>query len=104
LSALAAADVAIYQNLGDRLGEAESLRDLGRVRYLTDDYAAAGGVLERALAIYQDFGDRVGETGVLRDLGRVRRATGDLPAAAALLEQALAAHRNLGDRIRVGRS
>ena len=64
--------LALYQDLGDRRGEADALRNLGRVRYVTGDYPAATDLLERALALYQDLGDRRGEAGALHDLGRVR--------------------------------
>ena len=85
-------------DLGDRLGEAGALHDLGRVLYMTGDYPAATAVLEQALAIRQDLGDRPGEARTLHYLGYVRSLTGDYPAATRLLERALAICRDLGDR------
>jgi tetratricopeptide (TPR) repeat protein/transcriptional regulator with XRE-family HTH domain len=84
--------------LGDRLGQANALTDLGAARRLTDDYPAAAQALEQALDIYRDLGDRLGQANALRFLGAVRRLTGDYPAAAQTLEQALVIHRDLGDR------
>jgi DNA-binding SARP family transcriptional activator/tetratricopeptide (TPR) repeat protein len=84
---------------GDRLGEASALHDLGRVRYLTDDYPAAAALQEQALAIYQDIGSRLGEASARHDLGRARYLTGDYPAAAALQEQALAIYQDIGNRL-----
>jgi len=92
----AAATTACH--LGDGLGEANALWDLGRVRYGTGDYPAAAGLHEQVLALYQDLGDRLGEANALQDLGRVRCMTGDYPAAAGLHERALALYQNLGDR------
>ncbi len=85
--------------LGDRLGEASALQDLGGVRYLTGDYPAAAGLLERALAICQDLGDRLGQAAALYTLGPVRYMTGDYPAGTGLLERALTIYQDLGDRL-----
>ena len=84
--------------LGDRLGQADALHDLGDVRGLTGDYPAAAQALEQALDIYRDLGDRLGQAGALNDLGFVRWATGEYPAADHVLEQALDIYRDLGDR------
>ena len=86
------------RHLGDRRGEAGALHDLGCVRYVTDDYRAATGLLERALALYHDLGSRRGEAGALHELGCVRFVTGDYPAAVGLQERALALYQDLGSR------
>src|ERR1035437_9118211 len=85
--------------LGDRLGEANALHELGRIRYMTGDYLANADLQERALAIYQDLGSRLGEANTLHDLGHVRSLAGDYPAAADLQERALAIYQDLGSRI-----
>jgi tetratricopeptide (TPR) repeat protein/transcriptional regulator with XRE-family HTH domain len=94
-----AAAVEAARHLGDRLGEANALSDLGDVRRLTGDYPAAAQTLERALAIYRDVGDRLGQANALGDLGAARRMTGNHPAAARALEQALAIYHDLGNRL-----
>ena len=86
------------RDLGDRLGQANALHDLGVVRRLTDDYPAAAQAHEQALGIYRDLGDRHGQANALNDLGHVRQGTGDYPAAAQVLEQALDIYRDLGSR------
>ena len=96
----AAIEAALH--LGDRLGQAGALNDLGVVRRLTGDYAAAAQVLDQALGIYRDLGDRLGQAGALNDLGVVRRLTGDYAAAAQVLDQALGIYRDLGDRLGQG--
>jgi tetratricopeptide (TPR) repeat protein/transcriptional regulator with XRE-family HTH domain len=93
----AAIDAA--RHLGDRLGQANALLDLGMVRRLTGDYPAAAQALEQALGIYRDVLDRIGQANALLDLGMVRRLTGDYPSAIQSLEQALGIYRDLGDRL-----
>jgi tetratricopeptide (TPR) repeat protein/transcriptional regulator with XRE-family HTH domain len=94
-----AAAIQAAGHLGDRLGQANALTDLGVVRRLADDFPAAVQALEQALGIYRDLGDRLGQANALSSLGVVRRATGDYPAAAQTLEQALGIYRDLGDRL-----
>ena len=93
------AAVQAAQRLGDRLGEANALSDLGIVRRLTGDSPGAARALEQALGIYRDLGDRLGEANALLSLGNVRRLTDDFPGAARALEQALGIYRDLGDRL-----
>ena len=87
------------RHLGDRLGQANALCELGIVRRLTGDYPAAAQAHEQALGIYNDLGDRLGQANALADLGDVRRAKGEYPAAARALEQALGIHRDLDDQL-----
>ena len=94
-----AAAIEAAQHLGDRLGQANALIDLGGLRGVTGDYPGAAGDLEEALGIYRDLGDRLGQANALIDLGEVGRATGEYPAAAQALEQALGICRDLGDRL-----
>ena len=93
------AAAGIAHHGGDRLGEANSLHDLGGLLSRTGDYPAAAEILQRALAMYRDLGDRLGEANVLDDLSGVYYPTGDYPAAAGVLEQALRLYRDLGDRL-----
>jgi tetratricopeptide (TPR) repeat protein len=92
------AAVQAARSLGDRLGQANALNDLGHVRRLTGDYPAAAQALEQALSIYRDIGDRRGQASALLYLGQVQLATGDYPAAAQALKQALSIYRDIGDR------
>jgi len=93
------AAVQAAQHLGDRLGQAGALTDLGDVRSMIGDYPAAAHALEEALGIFRDLGDRLGQANALNGLGDVWRLTGDYPAAALALEQALGIYRDLGDRL-----
>ena len=74
--------LAIYRDLGDRLGQANALFDLGAVRWLTGDHRAGVRDLEQALGIYRDLGDRLGQANVLSHLGELGTMTGDYPGAA----------------------
>ena len=85
--------------LGDRLGQACALTDLGDVRRLAGDYPGAADALEQALRICRDLGDRLGQANALSYLGDVRQLTGDYPAAAQALTEALVIYRDLGDRL-----
>ena len=93
------AAIQAARRLGDRLGQANALADLGYVRRLTGDYPAAVQAQEQALGIYRDLGDRLGQANALTDLGDSRQRTGDYPAAAQAQEQALGIYRDLGDRL-----
>jgi tetratricopeptide (TPR) repeat protein len=93
------AAIQAARQLGDRLGQAGALDDLGFVRQLTGDYPAAAQDLEQALDIYRGLGDRLGHATALLYLGVVRWLTSDYPAAVQDLEQALGICRNLGDRL-----
>ncbi len=94
-----AAAAGAARHLGDRLGEANALHNLGNARQMTGDYPGSAQVLEQALGIYRDLGDRLGEANAFTNLGVARRLTSDYPGAARLLEQALGIYRDLGDRL-----
>jgi tetratricopeptide (TPR) repeat protein/transcriptional regulator with XRE-family HTH domain len=87
------------RHLGDRLGQANVLADLGRFRLLTDDFEGAARDLEEALGLYRGAGSQLGQANVLNNLGDLRRLIGDYPAAARDLGAALGLYRDLGDRL-----
>ena len=97
-AALHRAAATAAQQIGDRLGEANALWDLGRVRYGVGDLSAAVELQQQVLGLYRDLGSRHGEARALHELGRLRHATGDFPAAAELQEQSRAACQEVGDR------
>ena len=93
------AAIRAAEYLGDRLGQAGALNDLGVVLGLTGDHLAATQALEHALGIYRHLDDRLGQAGALNNLGFVRMVTGDYPAAAQAHEQALDIYRHLDDQL-----
>jgi tetratricopeptide (TPR) repeat protein/transcriptional regulator with XRE-family HTH domain len=86
-------------HLGDRLGQANTLHDLGFLWRLAGDCPAAARPLEQALGLYRDLGDRLGQASALSVLGEVRWLTDDYPVAAQMVEQALDIFRDLGNRL-----
>jgi tetratricopeptide (TPR) repeat protein/transcriptional regulator with XRE-family HTH domain len=83
--------------LGDQVGEAAALTELGFVRRHTSDFANAARAMREALDIYQDLGDRLGQANALSALGVVRRQQSDYTRAARALQQALAIYGDLGE-------
>lgn len=84
--------------LGDRLGQANALTQIGSVRWRMGDCPGAVQALEQALHIYRDLGDRLGQANALLWLGGTLRSTGDYQGGVQVLEQALDIYRDLGDR------
>ncbi len=72
--------LGIHRDLGDRLGQANALTYLGRVRRLTGDYPGAARDLDEALGIYRDIGERGGEAEAVNEAGTLHRVRGDLAA------------------------
>jgi len=93
---IAAAQAASH--LGDRLGQANALTDLGAVRWRMGDYPGAAQALEQALEIWRDLGDRLGQANALLYLGTTWQLTGDHQGEAQALKQALEMYRDLGDQ------
>jgi tetratricopeptide (TPR) repeat protein len=81
---------------GDRRGQANALRKLGTVRYLTGDFQGAAGDLEQAVAIYRTLGDRGGEVTALNETGTLHRLRGEPAGAQAHHQQALELARAIG--------
>ncbi|RJO75096.1 tetratricopeptide repeat protein [Nocardia panacis] len=84
--------------LGDRLGYANTLSNLGLVCRHTAEFSEAADLHERALTIYREIGNRLGEANALNNLGVVRQHTGDGSEAADLHQRGLAIHREIGNR------
>ena len=91
--------VQAARDIEDQLGHANSLHDLGVVRYLTGDYPDAAEALETSLGICRDIGNRLGQANALHSLGVVRRRIGDYSDAAEALETSLGICRDIGDRL-----
>jgi tetratricopeptide (TPR) repeat protein len=90
--------------LGDRLGEANALTDLGGVRWLTGDYGPAADLAQQALDIYRDIGDRRGEAEALNGIGMVLLATSQPGDALVMFTDALGLARAIGNHLEQGRA
>ena len=89
--------LAIFRDIGDRLGQALATGNLGILQGQTGDYPAATPACGGRWACTATWA--TGRRGPgHRDLGDVQRLTGDYPAAADSLPQALDIFRDLGDR------
>ncbi len=88
---------AIYEALGDRLGLARALNNLGLVEWALGRLAQADTVFSAALAIQQELGDEWGQAAAMANLGLIASDTGDKAAARRYHEQSLALFRALGD-------
>jgi tetratricopeptide (TPR) repeat protein/transcriptional regulator with XRE-family HTH domain len=86
------------RQIGDRLGLANALDDLGIVRRLTGDYPGAALAQEQALAIYSDLDSGQGQANSLSHLGTVWTLADDYQRAIEALDAALVFYRALGDR------
>jgi hypothetical protein len=86
----------IYRQIGDRLGEANTLQALGDAALSLDRYDDAEARYHEALPIYRQIGARLGEANTLLGQGRLRRAVGDVPAAAENLRDAARIYRAIG--------
>jgi tetratricopeptide (TPR) repeat protein len=86
------------RRMGDRLGEAAALIDIGDIRHLTGDYQEAIFCLNSAQQLCLELGSRLGEANSISILGLVQRQTGDHTAAAASFTRALQLYRQLEDQ------
>ncbi|MEM1171085.1 MAG: CHAT domain-containing tetratricopeptide repeat protein [Cyanobacteria bacterium P01_H01_bin.35] len=89
--------LSIYQAIGDRQGEANSLLILGNT-------CDSPGKLEKinfyeqSLAIYREIKDRQGEPKPLFNLGNVYNSLGEYELAITYLKESLAIYQEIGDR------
>jgi tetratricopeptide (TPR) repeat protein len=67
--------LALFGNLGHRLGQAYALNDLGLVQQETGDYPAAAASHQQALALFADLGNLLGQAEALNRLGELSLRT-----------------------------
>ncbi len=89
----------IYQESGNRVGEARSLNDLGRVYGEMGNRDRARSDYEMALQISREQGDQAGEGSALNNLGWVYIVLRQDKQAQEFYEQALGIFREMGDRL-----
>jgi CHAT domain-containing protein/tetratricopeptide (TPR) repeat protein len=90
--------LAIYQQIKDRNGEANSLGNLGSAYNSLGQYPKAIEFHQQSLAIQREIGDRNGEGISLNNLGNAYNYLGQYPKAIEFHEQSLAIQREIGDR------
>ena len=89
------------RQVGNRLGEAWILNNLGEALGITGDSEAIG-CLEQALAIRREAGDRTGEAQAANNLADAYRSLGRTEEALDLLRRALDLNREVGYRFGEG--
>jgi tetratricopeptide (TPR) repeat protein len=88
--------LALFRELGDRLGQAWAHNSLGVVQQLTSDYPAAASSHQHALEIFRDIGHRHGEAEALNQLGDLAHRRRDGRRARDNHTLALAIARQIG--------
>jgi len=89
---------SIYQELGDRKGQAEMLNNLGAVRTQEERYDAAAEAFEEARSVFESLEDSNGLAQTLGNLGSMYRYQGDNDAAVEHLKRAIDLFHEVGDR------
>jgi tetratricopeptide (TPR) repeat protein len=94
--------VARFQALGDDVGAADALNNLGNALIDAGEPAKAADALEEALALQREGGNALGLAFVLNTLGYVALRAGKLDRAGERLEESLRLFHELGDVSRTG--
>ncbi|MGH8902733.1 MAG: tetratricopeptide repeat protein [Egibacteraceae bacterium] len=81
--------LAVYRQIGDRLGEAYSVKGLGDIARMRNRYDEAAERYEQALAVYRQIGDRLGEAYSVASRARLALAVGDRDGAAQDMAEAI---------------
>src|SRR5207253_10037218 len=63
--------LALFGDLGEPMGQAYALNDLGLVQQETGDYPAAAASHQQALALFEDLGNLLGQAEALNRLGEL---------------------------------
>ncbi len=90
--------IDLWQTIGNQVGLANSLSNLGMVYYDMGQYMAAQQYYRQSLALYRMIGDRTGEASARLGLGQIQRSLGNYDSAHQFLEEALVTHQSTGDR------
>ncbi len=93
-----ASTIALYQRLGNRLGEARVRQNLGLLSGRQGRYADALGHSEQALRLYQAIGDEDAEADALNNVGWYHGLLGDYQQARTFCRQALTLSAQTGNR------
>ncbi|MHC4731339.1 MAG: CHAT domain-containing protein, partial [Planctomycetota bacterium] len=86
----------LKEELGDRVGEAATLGNLGVIWFTLGDHAKALSLLERARKRMEELGDRAGVARALGNLGILHDSLGDYTKALSFQERALKLAEEIG--------
>jgi len=90
----------ISREIGDRVGEANSLVNLGNAYSSLGDQQKAITFFQQSLEIYREIGNRYGEALSLMGLGNAYKSLGQPHRAITFYQQSLEIYREIGDRQR----
>ena len=90
--------LAVYRDIGNRWGQANSIQSLGHIARMRARYDEAAERYEQALAVYRDIGNRWGQANSIKSLGHIAYSRARYDEAAERYEQALAVYREIGNR------
>jgi DNA-binding SARP family transcriptional activator/tetratricopeptide (TPR) repeat protein len=93
-----ASSLKLYQQLGNRRGQALALYSLAMIAEYQGQYAEALSYAEQSAGLCHDIGDKAGETELLNTVGWYHALLGDFPRARGLCRQALALNTHHGSR------
>jgi predicted ATPase/transcriptional regulator with XRE-family HTH domain len=94
----------LFRALGDKVGIANVVGDLGELAQVCGDYAQARAYYDEKLALGRELGDRHHETSGLHSLASLAMDEGDDRRAAALYQEALAINRTRENPFGVARA
>jgi tetratricopeptide (TPR) repeat protein len=89
--------LGLYQAVGDRLGEANTLKAIGDVQQFRDERDAALESYRQALGLYQAVGARLGEANTQASLSRLHLLNRDVVLAEDCLTMAVNIRKDIGD-------
>ena len=90
--------LAIRREMGDKVGTALSLFNLGNVTLAQGESSTARALNEDCLSLYREMGDKSGIASSLCYLGIAASAGGDFGRARALLEESLSIRQEMEDK------
>jgi tetratricopeptide (TPR) repeat protein len=90
--------LAIARELGDQVGIARALNNLGIVAYHQADYSAARACYEESLAIKRKLGNKPGLPPTLHNLGNIALNQGDYALAYGYVTEAVSLSWELGNK------
>src|SRR5439155_718408 len=102
LERLAQESLALYQELGDPMGIANSLWLLGAIARIRSQFAQAHARLEEAADRFRELGHRWRQGQCSTERARVATEQGQYERALALLSESFALYQALGDQMGLG--
>ena len=91
--------IVLYREVGDQLGEANTLRVIGDVFQFKDQRDEALAHYQDAIVLYREVGNRLGEANTLKAIGEVLQFKSQYDEALAPYQDAIVLCREVGDRL-----